>query len=198
LGSFRSAALASALAATLSPPAGACEPARVETSLAGVILGDVPSSTKVVAAPRALPMELARDAQGAEIEHDLVVALFNRDRSERAILRIHPGDLLGSFDEFDVAPADATAQAYRGKTLDVAHLTTERGVALGASEAFVVGTLGRCFIREPAGTQAWVLRYTVGDPRHPLLRRTHEPGYTAHYSFHDGKLVSFDIALDRP
>jgi hypothetical protein len=187
--------IATALALILvTPAAAACKPVKAETDLNGLRLGDADSARRLLGKRESLTSDKKIGANGAHNGSDILV-VFNRDKSEMAVLTQYPGTSPGEFLAIEVR--DGAATPYKSMVLSAEHLATERGVRLGVPRDFVIGLLGPCFAQSAKGRKT-VLRYEIGDPQHPYLQRVNMPNYFAEYRFENGRLASFSIGSDNP
>lgn len=168
-------------------PAG-CKISLMETDINGVRLGDEASSERVLGAPEALPFD------GGDMP---TLLLFNRERSEMAILTQYPGSVRGSFSVIEVRSA-VGASRRPGKMLEADHLASERGVRLGVSQDFVTDLLGLCFTPKKTKGGRVTIRYETEDREHPFLKRVGMPNYFAEYTFRNNRLVAFRYGSDYP
>lgn len=176
-----------------SPALAKCKPGKIETDINAVRLGDDVSVERALGRLDTLPIGV--NEKGPSESDMPTLVLFNRDKSELAILTKHPGDTPGSFMEIEVRPAAGSKLA--GKTLQAEHLATERGIRLGAPVAFVTERLGDCFTKTSSKGET-TLEYALDDANHAYLKRVNMPSYYGRYTFKGGKLVGFAIGSEMP
>lgn len=176
-----------------------CKVAKIETDINAVRLGDAASVERALGKLETLPIGASSKDPSERDSPELV--LFNRDKTEQAVLTKHPGDMPGSFLQIDVrqkVDPNLVGKMLVGKALDVEHLSTERGIHLGVSEQFVTQLLGSCFRRSVSKTGDTTLEYDLADVTHPYLKRVNMPSYFGRYGFRDGKLFQFEIGSEYP
>jgi hypothetical protein len=188
--------LAAVLAAA-APAAAACKQVKAETDINGVRIGDPASSRRVLgrlfkddAWPK---VQQDKDAAGADSSFPYL-KLATRDGRQEARFFIHYGDVVDSYNEVDVRPA----QASTAPRVPFEAFATERGVKLGMREQALVALLGSCFKRERGQDGASTIQYEITDQGHALLRRVKMPSYYAHYTFRAGSLVRFAFGFEYP
>lgn len=169
-----------------------CKVTKIETDINAIRLGDEASVERALGKLAALPIGANEKDPSATDSPTLV--LFNKDRTEQARLTKHPGDTPGSFLEVRVQSAEGAKLV--GKTVEAAHLATERGVHLGVTEKFVTQLLGDCYTRSVSKTGETTLEYVLEDMSHPYLKRVNMPAYYARYIFRDGKLIAFEFGSE--
>jgi hypothetical protein len=168
-------------------PAG-CQVSLIETDINGVRLGDEASAERVLGAAETLPFDG---------DDRPTLLLFNRERSEMAILTQYPGAVRGSFSVIEVRSA-VGASRRPGKMLEADHLVSERGVRIGVSQEFVIDLLGLCFTPKKTKGGRMTIRYETEDRDHPFLKRVGMPNYFAEYTFRNNRLVAFRYGSDYP
>jgi hypothetical protein len=173
-----------------------CQPTKVETDINQIRLDDEQSVERVLGKIDALP--IGANDKGSPKSDTPELIVYNRDKTEQAILTYYPGGSPGSFEVIEVRPV-ARADLV-GKTLDVAHFSTERGIRLGVSPKFVMTLLGDCYSKEVSKAGETTIEYALEDSamRHPFLKRANLPNYFGRYHFRDGKLHAFEIGSDYP
>ncbi len=176
-----------------SPALAKCQAGKIETDINAVRIGDEISVERALGRLDTLPIG-ASEKDPSESDMPTLV-LFNKDKSEVAILTKHPGDTPGSFMEIEVRPAADSRLV--GKTLQAEHLATERGIRLGVPVAFVMERLGDCFTKTSSKGKT-TLEYALDDADHAYLKRVNMPSYYGRYTFRGGKLVGFAIGSEMP
>jgi hypothetical protein len=185
--------LTSAFIFLCQPLEAKCRVTRIETDVNAIRLGDEDSVQRVLGDTQKLPIGANQKKPEESDTPELV--LFNKDRTEQAALTQYPGAVHGSFSVIEVGKANP---ALIGKTLEVDHLSTERGIRLGVSESFVSGLLGSCYTRRVTRSGETTFAYETADMNHPFLKRVGMPNYFGRYRFREGKLVSFELGSDYP
>jgi len=175
-----------------SPALAKCKPTKIETDINAIRLGDEASVERALGKLDTLPIGAN---EKPPVDDMPTLVLFNKDKTEQAVLTKHPGDTPGSFMEIEVKAVAKSALI--GKTLAAEHLATEKGVKLGVSTAFVTQLLGECY-KKTAAKGETTLEYALDDERHPYLKRVNMPSYYGRYTFRDGKLVAFQIGSEMP
>jgi hypothetical protein len=191
---MRSILIAALLLGAAGSAEAACRAMKAETDINGVRLGDEDSTARVLGKIDSLPFDQLRLTSGGAGNSILVI--FNRDRSEMAVLTQYPGTSPGSFLLMEVRAGVPTRD--RSMTISADRLSTEHGVKLGVSEEAMTGMLGPCFTRSGVKGKDTTLRYDIADPNHPYLRRVNMPAYYAQYHFTNGRLASFVFGSDYP
>lgn len=177
-----------ALLASGGPCSAGCKATAIETDIAGVRLDDEASAARILGALDQLPM----------IGDDMpTLLLFNLERSEMATLTQYPGAARGAFGVIEVRSA-VGASRRPGKVIETEHLSSERGVRLGAPQEFVIDLLGLCFTPKKTRGGRMTIRYETDDPNHPFLKRVGMPNYFAEYTFRHNRLVAFRYGSDYP
>lgn len=177
-----------ALLASGGPCSAGCKATAIETDIAGVRLDDEASAARILGALDQLPM----------VGDDMpTLLLFNLERSEMATLTQYPGAVRGAFSVIEVRSA-VGASRRPGKVIETEHLSSERGVRLGAPQEFVIDLLGLCFTPKKTRGGRMTIRYETDDPNHPFLKRVGMPNYFAEYTFRHNRLVAFRYGSDYP
>lgn len=191
-------ACAVAFLAGPSVASAACQPKSVESTIAGIHIGDPNSAVKVIGSRMAKDgpaQEQDKDAAGTDQSFPYV-RFANSDGSQELKLFVHYGDVVDSYNEVEVAAVPSGNS--KAKRLPVAAFATEHEIKLGMRERDLVKLLGSCFKRVKAGRDAVTLQYVVDTSDHALLKKVNMPSYYAHYRFAAGRLVNFKFGFDYP
>lgn len=182
-----------ALLASANMAQAKCQATRIETDLNGVRLDDGPSSLRTLANPDALPIGASDERSKINDFPELI--LYNRNKTEQALLTRYPGASAG---EFAIIKVQMPRKSLTGLTIKTDHLATERGIRLGVSEKFVTDLLGKCYSRRVLNPGDVMIEYRLDDSAHPFLTRTGMPNYFGRYRFSRGNLIYFELGSDYP
>jgi hypothetical protein len=182
-----------ALAVTTTVAQAKCQPNKIETDINTIRLDDEQSVERALGKLQALP--IGANDKGPEINDFPVLVIYNRNKSEQAVLTQYPGTTAG---DFAIIKVQKARKSLVGVTIQADRLSTERGIKLGVSEKFVSDLLGKCYSRNKSNPNEITIEYSIDDPAHPFLKRTGMPNYFGRYRFYKGKLISFELGSDYP